>query len=93
MFALHTGRWQGEEALVPTIAEARTLSVSGIVSRNNGFRAHATAALWRYWILVRDLDGVRQSMTYSLGIGTGSVDALKLSAEVFLSQNSPTVFA
>jgi len=30
---------------VPTIAEARVLSVSLIVSRNNGFRAHATAAL------------------------------------------------
>jgi len=31
--------------LVPTIAEARVLSVSAIVSRNNGFRTHATAAL------------------------------------------------
>jgi len=31
--------------LVPTIAEARVLSVSVIVSRNNGFRTHATAAL------------------------------------------------
>jgi len=26
--------------------------VSGIVSRNNGFRAHATAALWRFLVLV-----------------------------------------
>jgi len=34
-----------KEHLVPTIAEARVLSVSVIVSRNNGFRTHATAAL------------------------------------------------
>jgi len=43
--------------------------------------------------VVRDLDGIKQSATYSLGIGTGSVDTLKLSAEVFLRQNPPTVVA
>jgi len=37
--------WLEKDALVPTIAEARVLSVSVIVSRNNGFRTHATAAL------------------------------------------------
>jgi len=42
---LGLGKALVEIILVPTIAEARVLSVSVIVSRNNGFRTHATAAL------------------------------------------------